>query len=116
MTMNGAYRPAVGEWVLLVYRECVCGFWCATSEGSRAPKCPECDLPIPHPDRGEGPWSPDVPTGALGFAAQLLDETGGDVTAVGEVTRHGRRGVNEPPADRHYDPASVRAMAEKIAA
>lgn len=34
--------PKIGEPVLLVYRECDCGWWCATGEGAVAPVCPCC--------------------------------------------------------------------------
>lgn len=35
-------RPEIGEVTLLVYRECACGWWCATGEGAVAPICPSC--------------------------------------------------------------------------
>ena len=111
-------RPEVGEWSVLVYRECVCGFWCATGEGSRAPLCPDCQIPIPHPFRGEPP-SPEAAKDALGFAAQLLPEVTGDESAVATTRRLADKAGQEvrwcaPWPERHYDPESVKRQVGKI--
>jgi hypothetical protein len=58
--MDTATRPQVGDHVVLVYRECSLGCWCATGEGAEHPMCrPHARLMRPVEPR-------------LGFGAVLL--------------------------------------------
>lgn len=103
-------RPRIGDLALLVYRECVCGEWCATGEGAGSPLCGRCGRRMvafsvrdrdARRERG------------LGFVAFLTQESG----AVGVIAKvRGFLGIREAgwahggylDADRHYPADEVR--------
>lgn len=65
-------RPRIGIEVLLVYRECPCGEWCATGEGSTAPICRLCGGEMCPVTTGEtGDYRRRY---GLGFRAALANE------------------------------------------
>lgn len=120
----GAPYPQLAAPTLLVYRECVCGWWCATGEGSSAPICPECGgfaVPGGGPRGRYGP-TPDtsVPhTGrrlyGLAFAAIL----GSEVEIMKPVSRFAamfgfRAALGRERTERHYDERDCQLLAEEI--
>lgn len=80
--------PDFDERTLLTYRECMCGWWCATGEGDVAPICPCCGRSVMPASIGS--------TERLGFSAVLVQER--------EAVARG----NGPGRDeRHFDPAEI---------
>lgn len=63
-------RPELGEPIVLVYRECPEGCWCATGEGDVAPLCATHEEPmLPLDSRGGRADSK-----RLGFVGELMPE------------------------------------------
>jgi hypothetical protein len=100
-------RPRLGEKILLVYRECLCGEWCATGEGAVAPLCPQCGRRMvppggpPGDDRGEYRREH-----GLGFAGTLERER----EAIKGIPMRGSWESGNPSP--HYDPEALKRRLE----
>lgn len=98
-----AYYPVEGRPMGLVYRECPCGEWCATCEGSYAPRCGVCGeamLPFRENRRDNG----------LGFYATF----GAEIPAFVRAAREHVRDPFAGPGKRHIDPEYLRAQIEAM--
>jgi hypothetical protein len=134
--------PPFGVPILLVYRECPCGRWCATGEGAHHPVCENCGGyyvpgggPHREPDTSEGPGETPMYgpidgdgrearryrglgfRGELGLEIPLAERISRDLRETALLDDHGpaeERFHSHANTKRHYGDEETQRKSEQI--